>query len=72
MHLDNPDSLLFELLFWMINTPGMGGVFASLLGGGILLAIGVTLRWISKGGQESEVEEYAYPTPALHAHESKE
>lgn len=72
MHIDYPDNPFVKFLFWLINTPGLGGIMASLLGGGLLLAIGVTLRWISNGGQVSESEEYAYPTPALHSHEDKE
>ncbi|MBW8011890.1 MAG: hypothetical protein FVQ83_11735 [Chloroflexi bacterium] len=69
MHLDYPDNPLIEFLYWLINTPGLGGIMASVVGGGILLAVGATLRWISKGGQALEPEEFAYPTPALHSHE---
>lgn len=71
METNFPDSPLFEFVYWLINTPGLGGIMASMVGGGILLVVGATLRWISKGGQAPETEEFAYPTPALHSHEDE-
>ena len=66
-----PDTALFSLLYALINTPGVGGIVVALLGGGVVLSIGLTLRWIVQGGKVDELEVYAYPTPALHAHDEE-
>ncbi len=67
-----PDTELIRLLYTFINTPSVGGVVVSILGGGIVTAVALTLRWIVKGGEVDEPEVYAYPTTALHAHEPDE
>lgn len=64
-----PDTAFISFLYRLINTPTIGGIVVSALGGGIALAVGLTLNWIVRGGHVEEVEVYAYPTPALHAHE---
>lgn len=64
-----PHSPLFEFLYWLINTPAVGGIMVGLVGGGSLLAYGLTLRWIHNGRKADETEVYAYPTPALHGHD---
>ena len=65
-----PDNAFFVFLYWLINTPGLGGIIISMLGAGIVLTVGITLRWIAQAGSlESEPEEYAYPTTAFHSHE---
>jgi hypothetical protein len=61
-----PDSQLITFLYTLINTPGFGGIVVALLGGGIVLSVGLTLRWIIQGGKADESEIYAYPTSALH------
>jgi hypothetical protein len=67
-----PETALFDFLYTLINTPSIGGIVVALLGGGIVLSVGLTLRWIVRGGQADEPEVYAYPTPALHhAHEQE-
>jgi hypothetical protein len=66
-----PDNLLFAFLYWLINTPGLGGIIVGMLGVGMMLSVGLTLRWIVQGGELKEPEEYAYPTPALHSDESE-
>ena len=64
-----PDTTLTEFLYWLINTPTVGGIAVAIVGGGSVLAYGLTLRWIVRGGEADERETYAYPTPALHGHE---
>jgi hypothetical protein len=61
---------IFRFFYWLVNTPGLGGIAVSLVGGGSMLAYGLILRWIRKGAADEEVDTYAYPTPALH-HESE-
>jgi hypothetical protein len=57
---------IFRFFYWLVNTPGLGGIAVSFVGGGSMLACALTLRWIRKGAMADEVESYAYPTPALH------
>ncbi|MEK7809362.1 MAG: hypothetical protein AAB571_09840, partial [Chloroflexota bacterium] len=62
---------IFQFFYWIINTPSLGGIIASLVGGGSVLAYFLTLRWIAEGGRVGDSETYSYPTPALHHHESE-
>lgn len=62
---------LFRFFYWLINTAGLGGIVATLLGGGSLAIYLLTLRWIKQGAEADERDTYAYPTPALHSHESE-
>jgi len=57
---------LFQFFYWLVNTPGLGGIAVALVGGGSVLAYALTLRWIHKGAQAEEAETYTYPTPGLH------
>jgi hypothetical protein len=63
--LDNP---IFQFLYWLVNTPGLGGLFVALIVIISVSAYGSALRWIARGAQADELETYAYPTPALHEH----
>jgi len=63
-----PDTPLIEFVYWLINTPGVGGIAVILLATSTIISVALVLRWISKGASvEDEVEVYAYPTPALHS-----
>ncbi len=64
-----PDTPLIEFLYWLINSPGNGGVAVAALGIGIVTSVGLVLRWVSQGGQEEGETTYAYPTTALHKHD---
>ena len=66
-----PETDLIRFLYAFINTPSIGGVVVAIMGGGIMMAVGLTLRWITKGGHVDEQEVYAYPTSAFHAHETE-
>jgi len=61
-----PESALFDWLYALINTPGVGSLIAVMMAVIILIAVALTLRWIARGAEADEPEEYAYPTPALH------
>lgn len=63
--LDRP---VFQFLYWLVNTAGLGGLAVGLIVIVSLSAYGSALRWIARGAQADEPEEYAYPTPALHEH----
>ena len=63
--LDNP---IFQFLYWLVNTPSLGGLAVGLIVLISVSAYGAALRWIARGAQANEPEEYAYPTPALHEH----
>jgi len=63
--LENP---IFQFLYWLVDTVGMGGVMVFLVGGGSVLAYGLALFWIYRGGQVDDPETYTYPTPTLLGH----
>ena len=60
---------IFQFFYWLVNTPGLGGVVLLLLIPGAALAAFFTLNWISKGRQAKESETYSYPTPSIHHNE---
>lgn len=63
-----PDTPIFQALYWVVNTPGLGGLAVGLIVIVSVSAAGSALWWIAQGAQTDEVETYAYPTPALHDH----
>jgi len=63
--LENP---IFQFLYWLVNTAGLGGLVVGLIAVISVGAYGSALRWIARGAQAEEPETYAYPTPALHDH----
>lgn len=64
---DNP---IIQFFYWLLHTPGLGGMMVLLVGSGSIIAYSLTLRWIRAGGEVEEEETFAYPTPALtHQHE---
>lgn len=63
---------LFQFLYWLINTPGNGGITVLLVGGGSLTAYFLALRWISRGAEADEAEVYTFPTPSLLEHDEFE
>ena len=59
---------IFQFLYWLVNTPGLGGVAVGII---VIIAVsfvGSALRWIANGARADETDTYAYPTPALHHH----
>ena len=65
--LDNP---FLEFLYWLLNTPGLGGLIVGLIVIIWIGAAGSAVRWIARGALADEPETYPYPTPALHEHTS--
>lgn len=63
-----PDNPIFQFFYWLVNTPGLGGIGVGLIVIISVSAAGSALWWIAKGAQADELETYAYPTPALHDH----
>ncbi len=63
-----PDNSLFQFFYWLVNTPGLGGLGVGLIVIVSVSGAGSALYWITQGAQADEVETYAYPTPALHDH----
>jgi hypothetical protein len=60
--MDNP---LFQFLYFLVDTPGLGGIVVAMVGGGSITAYFFVLRWIRNGAQADETETYTYPTPTL-------
>ena len=56
---------IFQFFYWLVDTAGLGGIVIGLIGGGFTLIYGLTVYWISRGGN-SDADTFAYPTPALH------
>jgi hypothetical protein len=67
--LDYP---LFRLVYWLVDTAGIGGIIALLVGGGSLTIYLLTLRWIAKGGDVDDPETYVFPTSTLLDHDKAE
>jgi hypothetical protein len=63
------DYPIFKFFYWLLNTPGVGGIFVGTLASVILLTFGRTLLWISGGAKAEESETYTYPTSAMLEHE---
>ena len=63
---------VYRFLFWLVNTAGVGGLIALLVGGGSVSAYALVMRWIHKGGEADEADTYSYPTPAFHQHHHEE
>ena len=61
--MDNP---IFQFFYWLLNTPGNGGVTVIILVGIFMVTVALTLKWISDGGAAKESDVFTYPTPALH------
>ncbi len=63
------DVPFFQLVYFLVNTAGIGGIAVGLIASASLISYYLTLRGIIGAGDEAESEEYAYPTPALtHEH----
>lgn len=58
---------IFQFLYWLLNTSGLGGAAVMILGGGSLVTYLLILYWIREGAQADEADVYAYPTPGLHS-----
>jgi hypothetical protein len=56
---------VFQFLYMLVNLPGLGGLAVALVAAGSILAYTLTLRWIARGSDVEEAENYSYPTPAL-------
>ncbi len=62
------DSPFFQFLYWLMNTPGLGGIAVVGLAAALAVIFATTLFWIGSGAKAKEANTYAYPTPALHDH----
>lgn len=63
-----PDEPFFRSIFWIINTPGIGGIVASLIGVGAITLYSLAVRWVINGGNADEAEVYTFPTATLLHH----
>ncbi len=63
------DNSIVAFLYWLVNTPGLGGLAVIAIVFTCLGSFVAALRWILEGGRADETTVYAYPTPALHDHE---
>lgn len=56
---------LYQFFYFLVNTPGVGSVFAALAGIGSVTGYFLTIRHIRAAKDEGQ-ENYSYPTPSLH------
>lgn len=61
---------IFQFFYLLVNTHGVGSLFAALAGGGSLLYYFLTLRRI-RSAKGDGGPTYTFPTPALHQHEEE-
>jgi len=61
-----PQTPFFHLLYFLVNTVGVGSLVVFAVGLISIIAYALTLRWIASANRADELEDYAYPTPALH------
>ncbi len=63
------DMPFFQAVYFLIDTPGIGGIIVGIIATISLTSYYLTLRSIIGAGNVPETEEYAYPTPTLtHEH----
>lgn len=63
------NSAILQFLYWLVNTPGVGGGAVIALIVVAVAACAAALRWVMRGGQADEPVSYSYPTSALHHHQ---
>ncbi len=63
-----PDTTAIRLLFWLLNTPGVGGAAVMGIAGTCALCCVATLRCIARGSKTGETATYSYPTSTLLEH----
>lgn len=51
---------IFQFLYWLVNTPGIGALVIILLAATALTSFALTLRWIASA-KNAEQESYPYP-----------
>lgn len=61
-----PTNPVLHFIYWLINTPGFGGLAVSAIIFTCLGTFAVVLRWIAAGARADETSAYTYPTSALH------
>lgn len=61
-----PDTPILRFIYWLVNSPGLGGMAVSAIVLTCLASFAAALRWIVAGGRVADPVTYAYPTPALH------
>jgi len=63
-----PDTPFFHLVYWFLNTAGIGGVFSLILATSLITGFFLAIRWVVMGAKADENEVYSYPTSSLIEH----
>jgi len=63
---------IFQFFYWLVNTTGLGGIFVTIIAGGMLAAYVRTLRWIGGGKKTGDQDSFAYPSAAMHDNQSRD
>jgi hypothetical protein len=56
---------IFQFFYWLVNTPGLGGIAVGAIVTFSLTCYASALLWIARGAHSDDLETYAYPTPSL-------
>ena len=70
-----PESELINWLYWLVDTPTIGGVIVGVIATITVLFYTASIFWVQQDQQDQQVnklEKYPYPTPALHHEEEDE
>ena len=59
---------VFRFIYWLLNTPGIGGLVVVLFIGGLVTTYLMVLRWVVMGARADESDQYPYPTSTLIGH----
>lgn len=63
-----PDTPFFHLVYWLLNTAGIGGIFSLVLATSLITGFFLAIRWVVMGAKADENEVYSYPTSSLIEH----
>lgn len=61
-----PPEPILNFIYWLLNTPGIGGLAVAAIVLACLGGSAAVLRWIVAAGQVDEGPVYPYPPSALH------
>ncbi len=52
---------IFQFFHWLVNTPSVGGILVSLVGGACTTGAFLLLRWISLAAKNGTSETFSFP-----------
>jgi len=62
---------IFQFFYWLVNTPGVGGMLVIIIGGVCTAGAFFILRWIALAAKIGESETSSFPSPDFHPEQEK-